>query len=113
MNGRTVLIGMKLSQAVNDWDFDQESPENGNYFRDELTAWLEAHCHQSVPNVMLDTDKEIQVRMNIPLWNTERNKAYTLSNFTAELRKFFKAQFGDNYKANVKASGQGINVIIE
>lgn len=112
-NGRTVLIGMKLSQSVTDWDFDQESPENGNYFRDELTAWMEAHCHQSVPNMTLDTDKEIQVRMNIPLWNTERNKAYTLSNFTAELRKFFKAQFGDNYKANVKASGQGINVIIE
>lgn len=113
MNGRTVLIGMKLSQSVNDWDFDQESPENGNYFKDELTAWLEAHCHQSVPNLTLDTDKEIQIRMNIPLWNTERNKAYTLSNFTAELRKFFKAQFGDNYKANVKASGQSINVIIE
>lgn len=111
--GRTVVIKMALSQSVTDWDFDQESPDNGNNFKDELQTWLEAHCHQSVPNITLDTDKEIQLRMNIPLWNAERNKAYTLSNFSSDLRKFLRSQFGDNYKANVKASGQGINVIIE
>ena len=111
--GRTVVIDMGLSQSVNDWDFDQESPENGNYFKDELLAWLESHCHQSVPNVTLDTDKGIQVRMNIPLWDSEKNKSYTLSNFSSDLRKFFRSQLGDYYKANVRASGQGINVTIE
>ena len=111
--GRTVVIDMGLSQSVNDWDFDQESPENGNYFKDELLAWLESHCHQSVPNITLDTDKGMQVRMNIPLWDAEKNKSYTLSNFSSDLRKFFKSQLGDYYKANVRASGQGINVTIE
>lgn len=111
--GRSVVIDMGLSQSVNDWDFDQESPENGNYFKDELLAWLESHCHQSVPNVTLDTDKGIQVRMNIPLWDSEKNKSYTLSNFSSDLRKFFRSQLGDYYKANVRASGQGINVTIE
>lgn len=111
--GRTVVIDMNLSQTVTDWDFDQDSPATGDTFKDALTEWLEAHCHQSVPNMTLDTDKVIQVRMNIPLWNLGKNKAYTLSNFSSDLRKFFKAQFGDNYKANVKARGQGVNVTIE
>lgn len=111
--GRTVVIDMNLSQNVTDWDFDQDSPATGDTFKDALTAWLEAHCHQSVPNMTLDTDKVLQVRMNIPLWNLEKNKAYTLSNFSSDLRKFFKTQLGDDYKASVIARGQGLNVIIE
>lgn len=111
--GRTVVIDMNLSQTVTDWDFDQDSPATGDTFKDALTAWLEAHCHQSVPNMTLDTDKVLQVRMNIPLWNLEKNKAYTLSNFSSDLRKFFKTQLGDDYKASVIARGQGLNVIIE
>lgn len=111
--GRTVVIDMNLSQTVTDWDFDQDSPATGDTFKDALTGWLEAHCHQSVPNMTLDTDKVLQVRMNIPLWNLEKNKAYTLSNFSSDLRKFFKTQLGDDYKASVIARGQGLNVIIE
>lgn len=111
--GRTVVIDMNLSQTVTEWDFDQDSPATGDTFKDALTEWLEAHCHQSVPNMTLDTDKELQVRMNIPLWNLEKNKAYTLSNFSSDLRKFFKAQLGEDYKANVIARGQGLNVTIE
>ena len=111
--GRTILIDMSLAQSVTDWDFDQDSPASGNYFKDELLTWLEAHSHQSVPNLTIDATKRLQVRMNIPLWDASRNRSYPISRFNSDLRKFFREQFGENYKANVQAVGQGINVIIE
>lgn len=111
--GRTVVISMSLAETVTDWDFEQDAPNTGNYFKDELWTWLEAHCHQSTPNLAVNTEKAVEVRMNIPLWDIERNRAYPISRFNSDLRKFFKEQLGDNYKVSIKAAGQDINVIVE
>lgn len=111
--GREIYIDMTLSEAVGDWDFDQDSPATGNNFKDELDDWLRDHAQQSVYDMSNSTDKFIHITLNIPLWNSERGRSYTISNFNSDLRKFFNAQFADNYKASFTAQGQKINIIIE
>ena len=37
-----------------------------------------------------NTDKYIHMTLNIPLWNVERGRSYTLSNFSSDLKKFLK-----------------------
>lgn len=111
--GREVFIEIKLSQAVTDWDFEQDSPVTGTFFKDALDEWLREHAFQSVYDMGYSTDKYIRISLNIPLWNLERNRSYALSNFGSEMRKFFKAQLGDDYKASVVAMGQKLHVVIE
>lgn len=112
--GREVFLEMRLSETVTDWDFDQESPEgNQDLFRDALDEWLRSHAYQSIYDMSLSTDKYIQATVNVPLWNQEKNRSYTLSNFGSELRAFFKEQFGGLYKASVTAMGQKLVVTIE
>lgn len=113
MKGREVNVDMNLSKAVSDWDFEQESPVSGNYFKDALDEWLRANAYQGVYDMSNNTDKFIHIRLNVPLWNQERNRSYTLSNFGSDLKKFFKAELGDNYKASVTAMGQKLEIIIE
>lgn len=111
--GREVFVGINLSQSVTEWDFEQDSPVTGDFFKDALDDWLHEHSYQGVYDMSNSNDKFINIRLNIPLWNMERNRSYTLSNFGSDLRKFFKAQLGDDYKASVTAMGQKLSILIE
>lgn len=111
--GREVQLTLTLSNSVNDWDFDQDSPVTGDYFRDALDEWLRANSFHGIYDMSRSTDKYIQATVNVPLWNAKANRSYTLSNFGSDLRKFFKAQLGDNYKAAITSMGQSMNIVIE
>ena len=111
--GREVFIEINLSQAITDWDFEQDAPATGDYFKDALDDWLREHAFQGVYDMSNSTDKYINIRLNIPLWNMERNRSYTLSNFSSDVRKFFKAQLGDDYTASIVAMGQKLAITIE
>lgn len=111
--GREVFVEINLSQAITDWDFEQESPATGDYFKDTLDEWLREHAFQGIYDMSVSTDKFVNIRLNIPLWNMEKNRSYTLSNFGSDMRKFFKEQLGDNFKASTTAMGQKLMVIIE
>lgn len=111
--GREVYMDITLSTSVTDWDFDQDSPATGDNFKDALDEWLREHAHNSVYDMNNNTDKYIHVTLNVPLWNQERGRSYTLSNFSSDVKKFFKAQFDDAYKATVTAQGQKLEIIIK
>ena len=111
--GREVQLDINLSETVSDWDFDQDSPESGEYFKDALDDWLRENAFHGVYDMSQSTDKYIRASINVPLWNAARNRSYTLSNFGSDLRKFFKKQLGENYKANVTAMGQSMTIMIE
>lgn len=111
--GREVFVEVGLSQSVTDWDFEQDSPATGDFFKDTLDEWLHAHAFQGVYDMSNSTDKFINIRLNIPLWNSERNRSYTLSNFGSDMRKFFKAQLGEDYKVSVTSMGQKLLITVE
>lgn len=98
---------------VDDWDFDQDSPSTGDNFKDVLDEWLRSHAQNSVYDMSNNTDKYIHMTVNIPLWNVERGRSYTLSNFSSDLKKFLKTQLGDGYKASVTAQGQKLEIMIQ
>ena len=105
---------MTLAQTVTDWDFDQEAPYgDGNYFKDALDEWLNEHAQQSVYDMGNSTDKYIHIRLNVPLWDMERNRSYKLSNFNSDLKKFLRSQLGEDYGVSVTAMGQRLEVRIE
>lgn len=111
--GREVQLTFSLSETVTDWDFDQDSPETGDYFKDALDEWLRDNAFHGIYDMSQSTDKYIRASVNVPLWNAARNRSYTLSNFSSDLRKFFKKQLGENYKANVTSMGQSMSIVIE
>ena len=111
--GREVYVDMTISNSIDDWDFDQDSPFTGDNFKDTLDEWLRSHAQNSVYDTSNSTDKYIHMTVNIPLWNAERGRSYTLSNFGSDLRKFLKEQLGDAYKASVTAQGQKLEIQIQ
>lgn len=111
--GREIMIDMTLSQTVTDWDFDSETPNGAGYFKDVFDEWLRGHSYQGVYDMGMSTDKYIHATVNIPLWNMEKNRSYSLSNFGSDVKKFFREQLGDSYKASVTAMGQKLAVTIE
>lgn len=111
--GRECYVDITLSQSVTDWDFEQDGPASGKNFKEELDEWLRNHAQNGVYDLNTSTDKFIHMSVNVPLWNAERGRSYTLSNFSSDLRKFFKAQFGEDYKANITALGQKLEIVIE
>ena len=82
-------------------------------FKDVLDEWLRSHAQNSVYDMSNNTDKYIHMTVNIPLWNVERGRSYTLSNFSSDLKKFLKTQLGDGYKASVTAQGQKLEIMIQ
>ena len=111
--GREVYVDMTISNSIDDWDFDQDSPSTSDNFKDTLDEWLRSHAQNSVYDTSNSTDKYIHMTVNIPLWNAERGRSYTLSNFGSDLRKFLKEQLGDAYKASVTAQGQKLEIQIQ
>lgn len=111
--GREVYVDLNLSETVSGWDFDQDAPASGEFFKDALDEWLRANSFQGVYDMSQSTEKYVNITLNVPLWNIEKNRSYSLSNFGSDLRKFFKTHLGDEYKANIKALGQRLVVTIE
>lgn len=111
--GREVAIEFTLDSALADWDFDQDSPLSGNFFKDALDEWLRTKAYRDVYEMGVNTDKYISATLNVPLWDMEKNRSYSLSNFGSELRRFFKSELGTDYSADVTALGQRISVIIK
>ncbi len=111
--GREIQLDLNLSESIDGWDFEQDSPSSGEFFKDALDEWLRANAFNGIYDMSRSTDKYISISINVPLWNTEKNRSYTLSNFGSDLRKFFKKHLGDDYKANVTAMGQSISVTIQ
>lgn len=114
MTGQLITIDMNLAETVTDWDFEQDSPETGEIFRDALDEWLREHAYQAdykMDRYMEKTIPGIEVR--IPLWNMEKNRSYTISNFGSDLRKFLREQFGSTYKVKTVAMGKGLMITIE
>lgn len=111
--GREVTIDLNLSESVDDWDFEQDSPATGVYFKDALDDWLRENSVNQVYDMSRSTDKYVRISVNVPLWDMERNRPFTLNNFGGQLRGFFRKQLGDMYKANVTSMGQKMVVTIE
>lgn len=111
--GREVELSLSLGEAVSDWDFDQDSPASGAPFKEALEEWLRTASFQSAYDMSLSTDKFVGIRLNVPLWDYEKNRSYTLSNFSSDLRKFLKTQLGDSFAPAVKSLGQKIEVTLQ
>lgn len=111
--GREVNIEFNLSETVSEWDFDQDAPASGNFFKDTLEEWLRGKSFGDVYDMSMSTPKYIAVTINVPLWDYEKNRSYTLSNFGSELRKFMKEHLGDEYKPAITSMGQKIMVTVE
>ncbi len=58
-------------------------------------------------------DKFIAASINIPLWDTEKNRSYSINNFNSALRRFMKRHLGDAYKAKITGMGQKLIITIE
>ncbi len=112
-NGRSMNLDFNISQTVSDWDFDTESPADGSDFKYELEEWLRANSFQGIYDMSLSTDKYIKATLNIPLWDSEKNRSYRITNFTGALKRFLKSKLGDEYKVSVTAMGQKLTIIIE
>ena len=108
-----MLVELRRSRSVSDGDFGPDSPGTSDSFKDALDGWRREHAFQGVYDMSNSTDKFVSSRLNIPLWNMEKNRSYTLSNFGSDMRKFFKEQLGDDYKASTTAMGQKLVVTIE
>lgn len=111
--GREMNIEFSLASDVDSWTFDDDSPATGDNFKDVLDEWLRDNAFQSVYEMGSATDKYIAATLNIPLWDSERNRSLSVSNFNSKLRKFLKQQLGDEYKPNITSMGQKIIVVVE
>ena len=111
--GREVNMELNLAESVDGWDFDSDSPASGDFFKDALDEWLRNNAFGGVYDMSQSTDKFIAMTINVPLWNHEKNRSYTLSNFGSDFRKFLKAQLGDEYKPKITSMGQKIFVVVE
>ena len=111
--GRSMALEFNLSQDVTDWDFSSPTPGNDNDFMEALENWLSENSYQGVYDMGRSTDKYIAASINIPIWDNERNKGYTTSQFSSRLKKFLRSELGDAYKPEVTAMGQKLLITIK
>lgn len=111
-NGREMAIQMVLAKSVTDWDFDQPVPEGGNAFKVVLEEWLQKHALNGVYDMSRSNDKVIDLSVQVPIWDEEQGRAYTVSRFSVELKKFLDEALGGDYEAAVVTMGQGLTVTI-
>ena len=112
-NGRTMAIEFNIDKSVDDWNFSDPTPETDEMFNDVLEDWLAANSYHGIYNMGTFTDKVILASINIPLWDQVRNRSYSTSRFTGELKKFLRQQLGDSYKPEITAMGQKIHITIK
>lgn len=111
--GREVKLEFLLGDTVSDWDFDTETPATDEDFKVELEEWFRSNANHGIYEIGQNNDKFIAATINIPLWDTERNRSYSINNFNSALRKFLKRQLGDAYKPKLTAMGQKVIITIE
>ncbi len=111
--GRRMTLEFNLSQDVADWDFDSPTPEGDNEFMDVLETFLADNSCGGVYDMGVSSDKFISANINIPIWNAEKGRGYTTSNFASALRKFLRKELGDAYKVSVTSMGQKIIITIK
>lgn len=111
--GREMKLEFLLGETVSDWDFDTETPVTEEDFKETLEEWLRANANHGIYDMSQNTDKFIAASINIPLWDSDRNRSYSINNFTSALKKFMKTHLGDAYKAKVASMGQKLIITIE
>lgn len=112
-NGREMKLEFLLGESVTDWNFDLESPLSGDDFKESLEEWLRSAANHGIYDMSQHTDKFIGASINIPLWDADRDRSYSINNFNSALKKFLKSQLGDAYNANVASMGQKLIITIE
>lgn len=112
-NGRSMNIELKLGNTVTDWDFSLESPQTGDDFMEAFEEWLADNSYKGVYDMGTNTDKFIGATINIPIWDNNRNRGYSTSNFSRDLKKFLKKELGDSYQPEITSLRQKISVIIK
>lgn len=110
--GREVSMELALAENV-DWDFDSDAPASGEFFKDALEEWLRENSFQSNYSMNSSTDKYIALSVNVPLWDQEKNRSFTLNNFGSNFRKFLKSHLGEDYKPKIASMGQKMLITIE
>ncbi|MCM1312649.1 MAG: DUF6175 family protein [Bacteroides sp.] len=111
--GRELSVQMVLDQNVEDWDFDQPSPESGEEFKVELEDWLAANAMNGVYDMSRSSDKIIDLTVRIPIWDEKTGRAYSVSTFRNAFRKFLNERLNGEYQASIVTLGQGVVVTIK
>lgn len=111
--GREMKLEFYLGETVSDWDFDTETPVTEEDFKETLEEWLRTTSNHGIYDMSQNNDKFIAATINIPLWDTERNRSYSITNFNSALKKFLKLHLGDAYKAKIASMGQKLIITIE
>lgn len=111
--GREVKLEFLLGETVSDWDFDTETPVTDVDFKEELEEWMRSVANHGIYDLPQSNDKFIAASINIPLWDTEKNRSYSINNFNSALRRFMKRHLGDAYKAKITGMGQKLIITIE
>ncbi|MCD8236441.1 MAG: DUF6175 family protein [Prevotellaceae bacterium] len=112
-NGRELSIQMVIDANVDDWDFDQPSPESGEEFKVEFEDWLAENAMNGSFDMSRSSDKIIDLTVRIPIWDEKTGRAYSVSNFRNAFRKFLNERLAGEYQASIVTLGQGIVVTIK
>lgn len=112
-NGREMAVQMVLSKSVTDWDFDQLLPGGTEGFKVVMEDWLQAHALHGVYDMSRSNDKVIDLSVQIPIWDEEQGRAYSVTRFSGELKRFLDEKLGGEYVASVVTMGQGLTVTIK
>lgn len=112
-NGRQMKLEFNLGSEVSDWDFDEPTPMTDNDFREVLEDFLRDSSVGGVYDMGNSSSKFISADINIPIWDAEKGRGYTTSNFARDLRKMLKREIGDAYKPEVVEMGQKLVVTIK
>lgn len=112
-NGRAMQLEFNLGPDVADWDFDEPTPVTDNDFRDVLEEFLQQTSCGGVYNMGTSSAKFINADINIPIWDEEKGRGYTTSNFARDLRRMLKREIGDAYKPEVVEMGQKLRITIK
>ncbi len=112
-NGREMAIQMVLAKSVTDWDFDRATPDGDTAFKTVLEDWLQKHALNGVYDMSRSNDKVIDLSLQLPIWDEEQGRAYTISRFSVELKNFLEEVLAGEYEAAVVTMGQGLTVTIK
>lgn len=111
--GRELKLEFLIGDTVDDWDFDTETPATDVDFKEELEEWMRSMANHGIYDMSQSNDKFIAASINIPIWDSDRNRSYSINNFNSAMRKFLKRHFGEAYKARITGMGQKLIITVE
>lgn len=112
-NGREIMIELNLSEGIDDWDFNLQSPQSGKDFKVALENWLRSNAVRQRYDMSRSTGKYIRISAQVPIWNHDNNQPATLTDFNNRFRDFLKQELGDMYSPSITSMGQKTMVTIE